>query len=388
MTILFLLVAFPVLLATATFAAEVAFGLWRGTRKSATAGAAPRAVVVVPAHDEAATLNGVLRELQQSIDGQAEILVVADNCTDETAAIARALGIHTIERLDPDRRGKGFALDFARTHLLDRAPEVVVILDADCRIDRDGLRLLVATCAKAQRPCQSAYLMRTGEGSGPMVQISNFAFMLKNLVRQRGLARLAGSVHLTGSGMALPWPLFAMAALATDNIVEDVKLGLELTEQGAGPLLIDKATVWSEPSNADGTLVQRERWEGGNMALARHMAPRLLSAAIRSGRPRLLIRALDLFVPPLTILILANVLVGILLAVATWLMSATAWTVVAWAVTNLAAGLAVAAAWAVYGRSFLRPRTLVAIPGYLLWKLPLYARIRRNGAKQWLRAGR
>ena len=47
-----------------------------------------------------------------------------------------------------------------------------------------------------------------------MVQLSSFAFLVKNLVRQRGLQRIAGKVHLTGTGMALPWRLFDQADLA------------------------------------------------------------------------------------------------------------------------------------------------------------------------------
>ena len=70
------------------------------------------------------------------------------------------------------------------------------------------------------------------------MQISNFAFMIKNLVRQRGLERLAGRVHLTGSGMAFPWSTFAEANLGGANIVEDLALGIKLAEGGGGPMLV------------------------------------------------------------------------------------------------------------------------------------------------------
>src|SRR6476469_6442466 len=67
-------------------------------------------VVLVPAHDEENGLPATLAGLLPLLRPGDRLLVVADNCTDRTAAAARAAGAEVVERHDPDRRGKGYAL--------------------------------------------------------------------------------------------------------------------------------------------------------------------------------------------------------------------------------------------------------------------------------------
>ena len=89
-------------------------------------------VVLIPAHNEEAGLTETLKASQKGLYPFDRILVVADNCTDNTASIARRNGAEVIERNDPDHRGKGYALDFGVRQLEHNPPGCVVILDADC----------------------------------------------------------------------------------------------------------------------------------------------------------------------------------------------------------------------------------------------------------------
>src|SRR5206468_10022091 len=162
------------------------------------------AVIVIPAHDEEAVIECTVRDVIRETGTAAPVLVVADNCTDRTAEIARVTGASVLERSDLERRGKGFALAAAREHLRGNPPGVVIVLDADCRIDAASVRALIARTGQSGRPCQAINLLAPDLGGGPLVQISSCAFMIKNLVRQRALQRLAGRAHLTGTGMALP----------------------------------------------------------------------------------------------------------------------------------------------------------------------------------------
>lgn len=257
------LVAFllaPFALLTAFFTVEVLAGLKRPSAGRTTAKAAT-AVVVIPAHDEAAVIADSVRATRTALADGVRLLVVADNCADETAELARAAGAEVIERNDLNQRGKGFALAFAADHLAGNPPDVFAVLDADCRIDAMSLRTLVDAAATG-RPAQAINLLRPDQSAPPLVQISTFAFMLKNLVRQRGLQRLAGRVHLTGTGMAMPYSLFRASSGVRSSIVEDLALGLELADAGHAPMLVSGANVWSGGSTERGTLTQRRRWEG------------------------------------------------------------------------------------------------------------------------------
>ena len=381
------IVVAPIVVITAFFSMEVLAGL-RPLRMTQADGPAPRTAIVVPAHDE----EGVIAETVASLVGAASsdtfVLVVADNCSDGTAKIAEAAGAGVIERDEPQRRGKGFALAAARDALRSDPPEVVMIIDADCTIDARSIEALSRAAAVTGRPCQAVYLLTPDLAASPTLQISNFAFLIKNLVRQRGLQRLAGRAHLTGTGMALPWELFDTSDLGGSNIVEDLALGLELASRKLPPMLREDAIVWSRPASDRETLNQRRRWEGGYMTTAVQVAPRAFARSLGAGDVKGLFAALDLSVPPLALLVMLNC-AALLLGIAAMALGGTSWLLVLQVTVGALAGLALALAWAREGRRFVSAGSLARLPLYLLWKLPLYAGLARRGApKEWQRTGR
>jgi cellulose synthase/poly-beta-1,6-N-acetylglucosamine synthase-like glycosyltransferase len=376
----------PFAILTAFFVVEVLAGLARSPGR--VAGAGTSAVIVVPAHDEAVVIGDTLRHLKEALGPGMRVLLVADNCTDATAEHAREVGLEVIERNDPDRRGKGHALAFAADHLGTSSPDIFAVLDADCAIDRNSLQALVASAASG-RPSQTINLLRPDPQGTPLVQLSTFAFVLKNLVRQRGLQRLAGRVHLTGTGMAMPYDLFRASSEVRSSIVEDLALGLELSARGSPPRLVEDAIVWSGGSTEEGTLIQRRRWEGGFLATALRYGPRLIGGSLVRGDLRGLLAGLDLLVPPLALFALLNLLALLLAAALTAIFRAHWWPVIVQATLLLLAGLAVFAAWHREGRKFVPLRVLARVPLYVLWKVPLYLGLARRGAPgEWLRTGR
>jgi len=365
----------PVALATIVFLAEVGLGLIP-PRRILLPPLVGGAAVIIPAHDEASIITQAIAPLA----GDAfRILVVADNCTDGTASAARAAGAEVIERDDPSRRGKGYALAFARDYLAADPPEVVIILDADCRAEPGALEALIAA-SRAGRAVQGAYLMRPQQELGAMVALSGFAFLVKNLLRQRGLARLGAPAILTGSGMAFPWHIFAAAPLATAEPVEDVALGIALSRTGHPPMFLGEAVVWTEAVSRSATLEQRSRWERGFLATGWAEAPSLIA----SCRPSLMWLGLHQIVPPLALLATAHL--GLLAAM---LASPVAREALAAEIFLLAALFTVLGlAWALYGQAWLRWQTILAIPAYMIWKLPIYAASVLRKDRAWNRTRR
>ena len=98
--------------------------------------------VIVPAHNEAEVIEGAVASLRK-LDWPADafqVLVVADNCTDSTAALARAAGARVLERHDAVSRGKGHALDFAfKTSATHGWADAVVVVDADTEVSANLL---------------------------------------------------------------------------------------------------------------------------------------------------------------------------------------------------------------------------------------------------------
>ena len=368
------------------FLAEVVLGLLPQGRRTYPAG--PRRIAILtPAHNEQGTIGASVAAIALYLPEGARHLVIAHNCGDGTADEARAAGADVAALNDPDRRGKGYALAFGREQLAGDPPDIVIVIDADCTIDPGTIERLAAAAAAHGSAVQGSYMFRSRAGDAPVVQISNFAMLVKNLVRQRGGSRLGAPALMTGSGMAFPWARFAALDLATGNIVEDLAIGLELIEAGAPPAVEEAAHIWSVPSNVAGTETQRARWEGGFMATARATAfPLFMRGLTRMRWPEIWM-GLHLMVPPLTLLLMVNALV--------------------WAVTGLLALAGVVApfhlssallaamlvsvlvAWALAGREMLEPRMLVRLPFYLFWKLALYARLAKKKEKQdWVRTER
>lgn len=387
-TLVTAIVLAPIAMLTALFTLELAIGLWR-SKKVRGHYADSSVAVVIPAHNEAAAIGSTVLSLKGELPTGGRILVVADNCSDGTAEIATRAGAEVIERVDPFNRGKGFALEFAAEHLKTAPPDVFVVLDADCRMDARSLLALVTAVRSSGRPAQAIYLLRPDQSRSVMVQISSFAFMLKNLVRQRGVHRLTGRAHLTGSGMAMPFNLFSLSRKVRSSIVEDLALGLELGERGHPPILVEDAAVWSDCSSDKGTMSQRRRWEGGFMAVALRQAPREICTGIRRGDFGAIVLGLDLMIPPLALFGIANAAVVGAAALFTVASGAAWWPVIVQVGLLAIALAAIFVAWLCEGRDYISLRTLARLPLYILWKLPMYLGLARRGApSEWVRTER
>lgn len=266
-------------------------------------------VIIVPAHNEEAVLGQTLENLKQQAGPNDRVLVVAHNCTDRTAEIAAQWGCKVVERNDPQERGKGYALAYAVASLGDDSPDIAVVVDADCILTGGTLAKLKAACARTAGPVQAAYLMYAKADCPPQRRVSEFAIYLKNHVRLLGLARLGGSVPITGSGFAVPFSLLQDAALATGDIVEDMRLGVELALGGNRVAYIPDARILSPLPNVEVTAeLQRVRWEHGHLGVIAQWLPRLVKGACLKRKWFLWMTALDLSILPLTLLIFCNLM--------------------------------------------------------------------------------
>jgi len=383
-------VAWAILAAIALPNLVIAAELLAGLRPRALqlpGGPAPDAVVLMPAHDEAAGIADTLARVLPLLPARARLLVVADNCTDDTAARAQAAGAEVTERHDPGARGKGHALAHGRAVLAAHPPAVVIVLDADCVPEAGALERLARSAAATVRPVQATYLLEPRPAASPMVQISGFAFLVKNLVRQAGLARIGAPAVLTGSGMAFPWELFARAPLATDDIVEDLAIGVALARSGAPPRFDAGARIWSVPAAAGGTLGQRTRWEHGFLRTARAVTLPLVREGIGRVRPGLAWLGLHVAVPPLALLLGVDAAAVATLALG-WLLGTSPVPFATASALVGTVGLGVIAAWVLHGRAQVSAGALARAPLYLVWKLPIYLKLVRRAETQWVRTER
>jgi cellulose synthase/poly-beta-1,6-N-acetylglucosamine synthase-like glycosyltransferase len=350
----------------------------------------PRVAILVPAHNEEGQIEATVRALVADLPLGARILVIADNCSDQTAALARRAGASAIERQDPARVGKGHAISFGLRHLDADPPEVVILVDADCRVSARGLSILARAAARDSRPIQAEYLIAAPRSSSPLVVLGALAILLRNRVRPRGLRRLGFPCHLTGSGMAFSWRLLRDAPETGSVLVEDLVMGIELALRGHPAQLCPAVQISSElPEGSAAGLRQRRRWEHGQLHTLATYVPRLIAAGVVKRRPALLGLGLDLLVPPLALLVILQVAILVLA------IGAASFGAVSFLPTGLATvglglvGSAVVAAWTVFGRRTLPFRHLLFVPFYLVWKVPLYLALLLKGRQRsWERTAR
>lgn len=371
------------------FFLECAACLLPETRWTKEADEDPTTVILVPAHDESAGISATLESLKQALGSNQRILVVADNCSDDTAALARANGVDAVERHDEERRGKGYAIVFGLEQLKEDPPEVVIIVDADCRVSSHSLRTLAKRAKASDRPVQADYVLTPPEKQTPMSVVSGLAILVKNKVRPSGLRKLGLPCHLTGSGMAFPWEVLRKAPPTGAYLVEDMLIGIELAHLGHPPLSCSEAEVTSElPEKDEAAHGQRRRWEHGHLTTLLNHGPALVVKGALKGSFDLMVMGFDLLVPPMALLVTLLLAVTSAALVATWIgASALPLSVATTSLTLV--GLGVAIAWLRYGRSTLPLRYLLFVPAYVLWKIPLYlAFFLKKQQKTWERTER
>ncbi|NJR58579.1 MAG: glycosyltransferase family 2 protein [Cyanobacteria bacterium CRU_2_1] len=348
----------------------------------------PKLAVLMPAHNEALGIRPVLEAILPQLSDLDRLVVVADNCTDETATIARSTGAIVTERQDSVRRGKGYALDYGVRFLAADPPDVVVIVDADCLVEQGTLDRVARKAVTTGRPIQSLYLMEQPANPQPKDAVSALAFMVKNLVRPRGLEYLGMPCPLTGTGMAFPWAILQKASLASGNIVEDMQLGIDLAIAGTPPAFCSESKVIGLlPQQEQAAKSQRTRWEHGHLQTLLTQVPKLLKASIQQRRLDLLAIALDFSIPPLSLLVMIWLtMMG--LAITARFLEVSALPMLIFTGEGILMAIAILSAWAKFGRAELPAKTLLAIPFYLLWKIPLYLAFIVKPQTKWVRTER
>lgn len=387
--VLLSLVAVLVLIPVVVLTLEATLALFPRRSHAADIGQArSRCAVLVPAHNEEAGISQTVAAIVPQLNSDDRLVVVADNCTDRTAELARAAGAAVLERHDAARRGKGYALDFGVRALEADPPDVVIVIDADCGVDPGTVAALIRQAAATGKPVQGGYLLDAPPTANVRDQLSAFAFLFKNVVRPLGMSRLGWPCLLMGTGMAFPWKVISRAALASGNIVEDMQLGIDLSVAGHSPRLCLDAQVRGElPSARSAALSQRTRWEHGHLQTISKQVPRLLWQALRQARWDLLGLALELGVPPLSFLCLGWI-ASSTAALAWWALGGSSIPAVLLVVGGLFLVAAILLAWAKFGRERLPFTSLLATPFYVLAKVPIYLGYFVRRQRAWVRTER
>ncbi|HEX2703017.1 MAG TPA: glycosyltransferase family 2 protein [Solirubrobacteraceae bacterium] len=358
----------------------------------ATVEARARLVVLIPAHDEALTIAGSVGSLCAQSYPRAlyEIVVVADNCSDETAEIAKTAGADAVlQRRTGGAVGKGRALRWAIDSVLagDEPPDALVIVDADAAVERDALARLAEAFEGGAHAAQGDNVLVPDASASAALRAT--AFLLINRVRPAGRAALGLSAFLVGNGMLLSSQLLRSVPWEAFTSTEDLEYSLDLQTAGHKIAYVGGARVRTPTAPNSGAAAQQQlRWEGGRNYLMRTRGPRLLWHGLTTLRPGLIWAAFDLLTPPLGALA-GIALTGLALSFAAVAAGICAtWTLAPWLLATIAIPCYVLVGLRAAGAPGSAYRALIRAPGLVLSKASNAGNVLRFRADSWVRTER
>jgi 1,2-diacylglycerol 3-beta-glucosyltransferase len=350
-----------------------------------------RIAVLVPAHDEAALIQRCIRSLRgQTYPSELyDLVVIADNCTDDTAALARVAGAKVLVRDEPELRGKGHALRWALERVLAGTPrpDAVAVVDADSVAARDFLSTLAEPLHRGAAAVQGESLI--AEDGSPAAAFRAAAFLLVNRVRPAGRAVLGLPCDLSGNGMLFRRELLQAHGWTAFSSTEDVEYTITLRLAGIGPTFAGGAILHS-PAAPDAKAAEQQqlRWEGGKLHVARTRIPQIAAMAVRSRRPSLLDAAVELAVPPLGLLVAGTALGIAMAALVAWTTSVAWWALVPWLVALVSIPIYVLVGLRAARAPASAYRALARAPLFVLAKLFRAHRLLTFRSDTWVRTER
>jgi cellulose synthase/poly-beta-1,6-N-acetylglucosamine synthase-like glycosyltransferase len=358
---------------------------------------ATRFAILVPAHDEEAVIADAVASLV-GLDypaGRFEVHVVADNCSDRTADLARAAGASVHERADTANPGKGAALNWLHDRVR-RAPvpfDAFAIVDADTTVDAAFLWAMHAAIADGARVAQGFYGVSDSDASAA-AGLRAAALACRHHLRPLARNAIGGSCGLFGNGMVFTADVLQERRWS-GHLTEDMEFQLELLLDGVHVAYVPGARVVAQmPDDLATATSQNERWELGRLQLLRTYLPPLARRA-RSSSRRTQVESvdaiLDLAVPPLSVLGAAQLATNALglVAVVAHPTRTTRLAVVASALGTATLLIhALTGLWSAEAPSSAY-RSLLAAPRIAVWKVRLWLRVMlKPGDVAWSRTAR
>lgn len=349
--------------------------------------------IIVPAHNEGKIIAKTIYSLWGIVYPKKfyDLYVIADNCTDNTADIARGLGVTVLERTNRKKTGKGYALrwGFDQIFRMNVAYDAFIVIDADSLVSGNYLEVMNNYLENGSRVIQSSDLVLPQEKNWS-IEATRIGFLLYNYVKPLGRKVLKLNMGLRGNGMCFDTGVLQAYPWQAWSLTEDLEYGLILMLQGVRIEFAPEATVWAQmPFESSHAESQRSRWEIGRHQVIRQYALKFLRKALRKRSFVYFDVFIDLITPPFVnmMVLISAVLIPVSILAFTGLLS---WIhLLMWGglfilgIIYLFLGLYIAKADKELYRSLLH------LPVYIAWKLKVYAKAFRAGKEtKWIRTER
>ena len=271
------------------------FGFKKADKDYADHDPESRFLVLVPAHNEEKVISDIIRNLQQ-MDYPKELYdfyIIADNCTDHTADVARSLGANVIEtrKESPDApTGKPIALRKALDALGDyqNRYDLMMIFDADNLMDLNMFREVNSQYLDKDKPDFIQCYLGCKNKKGIVAWFYYSGYTLTNRFFDLAKHRLGLNCVIGGTGFAMSTEyLYSRGGWTTRSLTEDFEMQVDATIEGRRILWNHHTRVYDEkPTSMKASIKQKIRWGQGHWFVALTNTGRLFRAFFK-GEVRL-----------------------------------------------------------------------------------------------------
>ena len=265
------------------------FGLWRFKEEKVTE-AVKKLAVIVAAHNESAVIGQLVANLKDLRYPKElyDIYVIADNCSDNTAEIAREAGAIVCERTHPTKKSKGYALEWMFERIFemkDKENDAVVVFDADNLVHPDFLMEMNHHLCKGSKIIQG-YLDAKNPYDTWVAGTFAIAFWVIDHVSHLAKTNIGLSAVLGGTGMCITTDVIREQGWRATCLVEDMEFTMKSLATGIKTTWAHDAIVYDEkPLTFMQSWRQRKRWAQGQFDVAHRFIPKMLKEGIKQRKP-------------------------------------------------------------------------------------------------------
>ena len=260
------------------------FGMWHRKEKNL---AEPKSkfAIVIPAHNESVVIGELLDNLKKLKypSNLYDIFVIADNCTDKTAEIAKEYGAEVLERENKEEIGKGYAMDwaFAKIFELNRNYDAFCVFDADNLVHLDFLKVMNTRLLNGEKVMQG-YLSAKNPVDTWVSGTFAIAFWVVNHLWHLGKYNIGLSSCLGGTGMCIASDIIKKYGWGCDCLTEDMEFSMKCLSHGIRTCWVHDAIIYDEkPLSLMASCKQRKRWAQGQFDCSERYIPILFKEGIR-----------------------------------------------------------------------------------------------------------
>jgi len=278
-----------------------------------------RIAVLIFARNEASYIGETVDNVIQSLGVNDDLIVIADNCTDDTVKIAKDAGalVYTRATSPPSSKGQALAWFMSSNHIDIKSVDYLLVLDADSRISTNYLDIIRENIPEKGEAFQSFVFPQYDEHS-PIGNLAALSYLLDQSVSDRIRTMLGWPVRLRGTGMLISPDVLIDIRNRLDTSVEDIALSLLITAAGIHVGRIDQAVVYDPiPDNSDAASRQRARWFRGQWLSARQYRKEIAYVLTKGPRGWSLLSSL--FLKPRWLFLTASLFLALVLSRWWWI---------------------------------------------------------------------